>query len=102
MERESSAAVPVEGEHAACDRHVHWHLSRHAPNHKHLLPCVRVESRVVDVLGPPQLILRQARFQSPGSGRVTTMAATLDLTPKSDARHTERMKLPVKMLQHQL
>lgn len=62
-------AVPVEGEHAACDCHVHWHLSRHAANDKHLLPCVGVEGGVIDVLGPPQLILRQARLHNPSSER---------------------------------
>lgn len=68
-----TSAVPVEGEHAACDRHVHWHLSRHPANHKHLLPGVRVEGGVVDVLGPPQLILCQARLHIPSSERVKIM-----------------------------
>lgn len=63
-----TSAVPVECEHAACDGHVHWHLSRHPADHKHLLPCVGVEGGVVDVLCPPQLILGQARLHFPGSG----------------------------------
>jgi len=55
-----ASAVPVEGEHAACDGHVHWHLSRHPANHKHLLSRVRMEGRVINVLGSPELILCQA------------------------------------------
>lgn len=74
-----TSAVPVEGEHAACDCHVHWHLSRHAANDKHLLPCVGVEGRVVDVLGPPQLILRQARLHNPGSERNKTSCCRLHM-----------------------
>lgn len=66
-------AVPVEGEHAACDRHVHWHLSRHPANHKHLLSCVRVEGGVVDVLGSPELILCQARLCGAGSETIKTV-----------------------------
>lgn len=64
-----TSAVPVEGEHAACDGHVHWHLSRHPANHKHLLPRVGVEGRVVDVLCSPELILRQARLHCTRSGK---------------------------------
>lgn len=70
------STVPVEGEHAACDGHVHWHLSRHPANHKHLLPCVGVEGWVVDVLGPPELILRQARFRFPSSETHVIMSPT--------------------------
>lgn len=71
-----TSTVPVEGEHAACDGHVHWHLSRHPANHKHLLPCVGVEGWVVDVLGPPELILRQARFRFPSSETHFIMSST--------------------------
>lgn len=62
--------VPVESEHAACDGHVHWHLSRHSANHKHLLPRVGVEGGVVDVLGSPELIFRQTRLRDTRSEKV--------------------------------
>lgn len=62
-----TSAVPVEGEHAACDGHVHWHLSRHPANHEHLLSRVGMESRVVNVLGSPELILSQARSHGTSS-----------------------------------
>lgn len=52
--------LPIESKHAACDGHVHWHLCRHATNQQHLLTRIRMEGRVIDVFGPPQLILRQA------------------------------------------
>lgn len=67
------SAVPIEGEHAACDGHVHRHLSGHPANHKHLLSCVGVEGGVVDVLGPPELILRQTRLYDPSSEEVKTV-----------------------------
>lgn len=66
------SALPVEGEHGAGDGHVHWHLSGHPANHKHLLPGVGVEGGVVDVLGSPELILCQARLHHPGSEKVNT------------------------------
>lgn len=68
MTLDREGAVPVEGEHAASDGHVHGHLSGHAADHDHLLARVGVEGRVVHVLGPPQLVLRQAGRHHPGSG----------------------------------
>lgn len=49
----------VEGHHAARDGHVHGDLGAHPADHQHLLPSVGVERGVVDVLGAPQLVLRQ-------------------------------------------
>ena len=65
-----TCAVPVEGEHAACDGHVHRHLSGHPADHKHLLAGVGVEGGVVDVLGSPELVLRQAGLHDPRSEEV--------------------------------
>lgn len=67
---EETSVVPVEREHAACDGHVHWHLSRHSANHNHFLPRVRVKGRVVDVLGPPELIFSQTRLHYSSSEKV--------------------------------
>lgn len=64
--------VPVESEHAACDGHVHWHLSRHSADHKHLLSRVGVEGGIVDVLGSPELIFCQARLCDTSSEKVKT------------------------------
>lgn len=75
-----TSAVPVEGEHAACDGHVHRHLSGHPANHKHLLSCVRVEGGVVDVLGSPELVLCQARLHVPNPEEVKTQICNIKLT----------------------
>ena len=69
--QQMSSQLPVESEHGSCDGHVHWHLSRHPANHNHLLPGVRVEGRVIDILGLPERVLRQARLHDPSSGRTT-------------------------------
>lgn len=45
--------LPVEGEHAARDGHVHGHLGRHPANEDHLLSCVWMEGRVIHILGLP-------------------------------------------------
>ena len=92
--RPAESASPVEGHHAAGDGHVAGHLGRHAADQHHLLARVRVEGRVVERLGAPQLVLRQlqrlagpserrtesedqpdtghARFLSAGGGRLNT------------------------------
>lgn len=62
--------LPVKCEHAACDGHVHRHLSGHPTNHKHLLSRVGVEGGVVDVLGSPELVFRQPGFYNPSPDRV--------------------------------
>ena len=46
----------VESHHAPCDGHVHGNLGRHPPKDEHLLSCVWMERRVVQVLGPPYLV----------------------------------------------
>lgn len=73
MNHTLKCTVPVEGKHAACDGHVHWHLSRHPPNHKHLLARIRVEGGVIDILGSPELILCQARPHDPSSEKAKTV-----------------------------
>jgi len=42
---------PVELEHAAGEGHAPWHLEGHPPDEVHLLAAVRVEGRVVQLLG---------------------------------------------------
>lgn len=54
-------ALLVERHHAPGDGHVHGDLRRHAADQDHLFSGVGMEGRVEHILGPPQLILGQAR-----------------------------------------
>lgn len=54
------AVEPVELQHEAGDGHPSGDLERHAPDQVHAIPRVRVEGRVVQLLGVVQLLLRGA------------------------------------------
>lgn len=51
-----SRVPPVELEHEACDDHAARNLEGHPSNDIHLLPGVRVEGRVIQLLGIQQLL----------------------------------------------
>lgn len=46
----------VESQHSSGDEHVARHLSAHPPKQEHLLASVRMERRVVERFGLPQLL----------------------------------------------
>lgn len=51
---------PIELEHEACDDHATRDLEGHAPNDVHLVTGVRVEGRVIELLGIQQLLTRSS------------------------------------------
>jgi hypothetical protein len=72
----------VEGHHPSSYQHVHGHLRRHPPYHGHLLAGVRVESRVVESLGAPQLLLGDAIREG-----LLAPETTLQLSSRLDWTH---------------
>ena len=52
---------PVKLQHAACDGHAPGDLEGHAADDVHAVPCVRVEGRVVELLGVVELLLWGSR-----------------------------------------